>query len=312
MRDHTTHPWLSKHRRASAIAGALLGVLASSGVLAQTAPRTTTPVGNGTASQAVIARSGRYVYPESSLNDLLDIDSAVLESPLSATEQAQIRALAIDEFNRDPAKIAAVLPQVHNAAQLFRTGRPFEKAVAREKDWENMVKQAPSDPIAARALDIMSKHVPIIVTGNGLVVTAHQVNALFTSSDIIAEMSGQPKSTPQQRMAYLKALPAQFPKMTPVEQEQVAHAERRLVAAVSCIYYYSDLRAKATAQVRNNVHGPDDLPREARRLEDWGIKFEDTFQTYMNRQAAINGQTPKQLSAEQINIATRQFMGQGR
>ena len=262
--------------------------------------------------QAVIARSGQYAYPESSLRDILEVDSGVLESPLTPTEEAQIRALVIDEFNRDPARIAAILPQVHNAALLFRTGTPFEKAVAREKDWENTLKRAPSDPIAARALDILSKHAPIIVSGNGYVVTAHQVNALFTSSDIIAEMSGQPKSTPEQRRAYVQTLPARFPKMTPVEQEQIAHAERRLVAVVSCIYAYTDLRAKATTQVRNNVHGPDDLPKEARRLEDWGIKFHDTFQTYMNRAAAINGQTPKQISAEQINIATRQFMGQGR
>jgi hypothetical protein len=263
-------------------------------------------------AQTVIAKSGQYVYPESSLRDVLEIDTGVLESPLSPTEQSQIRALVIDEFNRDPAKIAAVLPQVHNAALLFRTGTPFEKAVAREKDWENTVKRAPSDPIAARALDLMSKHVPVIVTSNGLVVTEHQIGALFTSSDIIAEMSGQPKSTPEQRLAYEKALPARFPKMTPVEQEQIAHSERRLVAVVSCIYSYSDLRAKAASQVRNNVHGPDDLPKEARRLEDWGIKFHATFETYMSRQAAINGQTQKQFSVEQINQATLQFMGQGR
>ena len=291
------------HPSVLAWAGAFLGALMGTAVQA---------VENGVAAGAVIARSGQYVYPESSLRDVLEIDSGVLESPLSPAEQAQIRALVIDEFNRDPAKIAAVLPQVHNAALLFRTGRPFEKAVAREKTWENMVKRAPSDPIAARALDIMSKHVPVIVAGNDLVVTEHQIKALFTSSDIIAEMSGEPKSTPEQRLAYEKALPAQFPKMTPAEQEQIAHSERRLVAVVSCIYAYSDLRAKATSQVRNNVHGPDDVPKEARRLEDWGIKFHDTFQTYMTRQAAINGETPKQISVEQINQATRQFMGQGR
>lgn len=306
-----TRQYKQCHWPALTSAGLFLSACIVSSAQAQPASRTP-GVGNGATGQAVIARSGRYSYPESSLHDILEIDSAVLESPLSATEQAQIRALVVDEFNRDPAKISAVLPRVHNAALLFRSGTAFEKAVAREKDWENTVKRAPADPIAARALDIMSKHVPIIVSGNGYVVTAHQVNALFTSSDIIAEMSGQPKSTPAQRLAYVKDLPARFPKMTPVEQEQLGHAERRLVAVVSCIYAYSDLRAKAAMQVRNNVHGPDDLPKEARRLEDWGIKFQNTFQTYMNRQAAINGQTPKQISVEQINIATRQFMGQGR
>lgn len=299
------------HRSALAWTAAFLGAFIASAAPAQTAVRAPT-AGNGASGQAVIARSGQYVYPESSLRDILEIDAAVLESPLSPTEQSQIRALAIDEFNRDPARIAAVLPQVHNAALLFRTGTAFEKAVAREKDWENTVKRAPSDPIAARALDIMSKHVRVIVSGNGLVVTEHQVRALFTSSDIIAEMSGQPKSTSEQRLAYEKALPARFPKMTPVEQEQIAHSERRLVAVVSSIYSYSDLRAKATSQARNNIHGPDDVPKEARRLEDWGIKFQETFQAYASRQAAINGQTSKQISVEQINQATRQFMGQGR
>lgn len=151
--------------------GLFLSACVASSVQAQTASRTPA-VGTGAASQVVIARSGRYVYPESSLRDILEIDSAVLESPLSATEQAQIRALVVDEFNRDPAKISAVLPQVHNAALLFRNGTAFEKAVAREKDWENTLKRAPADPIAARALDIMSKYVPIIVSGNGYVVIA--------------------------------------------------------------------------------------------------------------------------------------------
>jgi hypothetical protein len=60
------------------------------------------------------------------------------------------------------------------------------------------------------------------------------------------------------------------------------------------------------------VHGPQDVPKEARRLEDWGIKFQNVYQTFATRQQAINGEQAKLDSVKQINMATRQFMGQGR
>jgi hypothetical protein len=264
-----------------------------------------------TQSQTVIARSGRYVYTEASLQDILDVDTGVLESPLTAAEQAQIRTLVIDEFNRDPAKIASVLPTLHNVAIMFRSGQLYDRAVAREKDWEITLQKAPSDPIAARSLEIMRKHTPIIASANGLVVTSHEIDAMFASSDIIAQVAGQPKSTPEQRAAFTKSLPGRFAQLSPIEQEQIAHAERRVLALRGTIYAYTDLRAKAEAQIHTNVHGPEDVPKEARRLEDWGIKFADTMQTFARREVAISAEEAKLNSVRDINFATRKFMGQG-
>ena len=283
-----------------------LAILAIFSVAAAVTAEAATPQ-----SQAIIARSGRYVYTEASLQDILDVDTGVLESPLTSAEQAQIRALVIDEFNRDPAKIASVLPTLHNVAIMFRSGQLYDRAVAREKDWEITLQKAPSDPIAARSLEIMRKHTPIIASANGLVVTSHEIDAMFASSDIIAQVAGQPKSTPEQRAAFTKSLPGRFAQLSPIEQEQIAHAERRVLALRGTIYAYTDLRAKAEAQIHTNVHGPEDVPKEARRLEDWGIKFADTVKTFAQREAAISAEEAKLNSVRNINFATRKFMGQG-
>lgn len=288
----------------------ILGVLAPLTAQAQSTSRTAASIAPQT--QPVLARSGRYAYPESSLRDVLAIDAAILESPLSDAEQAQVRALVIDEFNRDPAKIVAVIPAAHRMAGLFHDGAGYDIASTREKYWESTLKLAQSDALAARWLEIMKRHVPIIVAASGYVVTMHQVNALFASSDYIAGIAGQPKSTPEQRAAFARSLPGRFTQMSPVEQEQIAHAESRLVASQVNIFKYNDLHAKAATQIHANVHGPDDVPKEARRLEDWGIKFQNVYQTFATRQQAINGEQAKLDSVKQINMATRQFMGQGR
>jgi hypothetical protein len=264
-----------------------------------------------TTDQAVIAKSGKYVYTETSLQDIYTVDAGVLESPLTSAEQAQIRALVIDEFNRDPAKIASALPRLHNVAIMFRSGQLYDRAVVREKDWEITLQKAPTDPIASRSLEIMRKHTPIVASANGLVVTSHEIDALFVSSDIIAQVAGQPKSTLEQRAAFARSLPGRFAQMSPTEQDQVAHAERRLLALRGTLYAYTDLRAKAEAQIHTNVHGPEDVPKEARRLEDWGVKFADTLHTYAQREAAISGEEAKLNSVRGINFATRKFMGQG-
>ena len=288
----------------------ILGVLAPLTAQAQSTSRT--PAATAPPGQAVLARSGRYAYPESSLRDVLAIDAAILESPLSDAEQTQVRTLVIDEFNRDPAKIVAVIPTTHRLAGLFHDGAGYDIASTREKYWENTLKLAQSDALAARWLEIMRRHVAIIVAANGYVVTMHQVNALFASSDYIAGIAGQPKSTPEQRAAFAKSLPGRFAQMSPVEQEQIAHSESRLVASQANIFKYNDLHAKAVTQIRANVQGPDDVPKEARRLEDWGIKFQNVYQTFATRQQAINGEQAKLDSVKQINMATRQFRGQGR
>jgi hypothetical protein len=258
-----------------------------------------------------LAQTGQYAYTQESLDDVIDIDAGVLGGPLSADEQTQLRSIVLDEFKNDPAKIAKVLPQTHRVAEVFRGGPAMDRAFMRELDWELSIKLAPKDPFVARWLALAERHAPLVAHSDSFVVTPRALDAFFASSDCVAALAGQPRSTPESRAAYARTLPATFPRMTLVEQEQLAHAERRWLAT-QFLYGYTDLRATALKEIKQNVHSPADAPREARSLENTGMKFITTMNTYMSHFAAIGGLAYKgQTTAQGINFATRKFMGQG-
>jgi hypothetical protein len=258
-----------------------------------------------------LAQTGQYAYTQESLDDVIDIDAGVLGGPLSADEQTQLRSIVLDEFKNDPAKIAKILPQTHRVAEVFRGGPAMDRAFMRELDWELSIKLAPKDPFVARWLALAERHAPLVAHSDSFVVTPRALDAFFASSDCVAALAGQPRSTPESRAAYARTLPATFPRMTLVEQEQLAHAERRWLAT-QFLYGYTDLRATALKEIKQNVHSPADAPREARSLENTGMKFITTMNTYMSHFAAIGGLAYKgQTTAQGINFATRKFMGQG-
>lgn len=258
-----------------------------------------------------LAQSGQYTYTETSLNDVLDVDAGVLASPLSADEQAQIRAIVVDEFKSDPARIAKILPQLHRVADVFRNGPAMDRAFMRELDWELSIKLSPKDPFAARWLAVAERHAPLVARSDSFVVTPRAIDAFFASNDCVAAVSEQPKSTPESRAAFVRSLPAAFPRMPLAAQEHLAHAEHRWLAT-QFLYGYSDLRAIALKEIKDKVHSPADVPVEARTLENTGMKFINTMNTYMSHFAAIGGLAYRgQTTAQGINFATRKFMGQG-
>jgi hypothetical protein len=258
-----------------------------------------------------LVQAGQYAYTQESLDDVIDIDAGVLASPLSADEQTQIRSIVLDEFRSDPARIAKLLPQSHRVADVFRGGPAMDRAFMRELDWELSIKLAPKDPYTARWLALAERHAPLIARSDSFVVTPRAIAAFFSSSDCVAALAGQPRSTPESRAAYIRSLPAAFPRMTLVEQEHLAHAERRWLAT-QFLYGYTDLRATAIKDIKQNVHSPADVPREARSLENTGMQFISKMNEFMAHFAAIGGLAYKgQTTAQGINFATRKFMGQG-
>jgi hypothetical protein len=291
---------------------AAAGCIGSASLTAQSPCRTGDTLRTVRAVRTVqLVRAGQYAYTQESLDDVTDIDAGVLESPLSADEQAQLRSIVIDEFQNDPAKIAKILPQTHRVADVFRSGAAMDRAFMRELDWELSVKLAPKDPFVARWLALAERHAPLVARSDSFVVTPRAIAAFFSSSDCVAALAGQPKSTPEARAAYVRSLPAIFPHMTLAEQEQLAHAERRWLAT-QFLYGFTDLRATALQEIKQKVHSPADVAPEARSLENTGMKFITTMNTYMQHFAAIGGMAYKgQTTAQGINFATRKFWGQG-
>ena len=260
----------------------------------------------------VLARAGGFTYTAGHLADVLAVDEGVLESPLGAEERATVQDILIAEFQANPAQSAKFGPVMHTNAELFRHGPAYDQAVAREAYWEAVLKQAPSDRFIAAWLDIMRKHAPILAEGDGMVVTRPELAAMLATDDDIAEMAGQPRRSAAERQAFAAALTTRFAALPAEEKATYAHAERRRAALLGNILAYSDLRAKAVGLVKAAVHGPEDVPPEARRLENEGMKFAEVGERFAAQQGQVMQGMGKLNSVEGINSATRQFWGQGR
>src|SRR6202012_3269250 len=172
----------------------------------------------------VLAQAGGVSYTKANLADVLAIDAGVLESPLSAAEQARIQAIVLDGFKEAPDKVAKSFAAVHNNAELYRHGSAMEQALAREAHWEAVLKAAPNDRIVAQWLDVMRQHGTVVVEGDGLAVTKPELQAMFATEDLVAEVAGQPK--PADRDALIAGLPERFAALKPEEKARFAHAER--------------------------------------------------------------------------------------
>ncbi len=262
------------------------------------------------AADEVLAQAGGLSYTKANLADVLAIDAGVLESPLSEAERARIQAIVLEGFKEAPDKVAKSFAAVHNNAELYRHGSAMDQALAREAHWEAVLKAAPNDRIVAQWLDVMRQHGTVVVEGDGMVVTKPELQAMFATEDLVAEVAGQPK--PADHDAITAGLPERFAALKPEEKARFAHAERRHAALLQNILAYTDLRAKAVTLIKGAVHKPEDVAPEARSLEDDGMRFAEEIARFSQQQAAIAGLDVKtKTTAEGINFASRKFLGQG-
>ena len=265
------------------------------------------------APSEVLAQAGGLSYTGANLADVLAIDAGVLESPLSDVERIRVQQIVVEGFKEAPDKVAKSFAAIHNNAELYRHGSAMEQALAREGHWEAVLKAAPTDRIVAQWLEIMRHHGTVVVEGDGMVVTKPELQAMFASEDLVAEVAGQPKPAAAERDALTASLPERFAALKPEEKARYAHAERRRAALLQNILAYSDLRAKAVTLIKTAVHKPEDVAPEARSLEDDGMRFAEEIARFSQQQAAIGGLDYKtKTTAEGINFASRKFLGQGR
>ena len=265
------------------------------------------------AADEVLAQASGLSYTGANLADVLAIDAGVLESPLSDAERIRVQQIVVEGFKEAPDKVAKSFAAIHNNAELYRHGSAMEQALAREGHWEAVLKAAPTDRIVAQWLEIMRHHGTVVVEGDGMVVTKPELQAMFASEDLVAEVAGQPKPAAAERDALTASLPERFAALKPEEKARYAHAERRRAALLQNILAYSDLRAKAVTLIKTAVHKPEDVAPEARSLEDDGMRFAEEIARFSQQQAAIGGLDYKtKTTAEGINFASRKFLGQGR
>jgi hypothetical protein len=259
-----------------------------------------------------VAQSGTYVLTAQNFEDIRTVDACVLDTPLSPAEEQEARENILGQFRGNPAAVVKSMPETHRYAEILRHGSQTERLMLSSVLWGRWI-GATSDPAAARWVAMVKRHSPPVAVSGNLVVTNRQLNAMFASNDWVAQAAGLPVSTPADRAAYAKALPAKFAAMPLPEKQQLVFADLRWVALQSPILDHSDLRAKAVSLAKQNVHRPEDVAIEARNLENDGLEFHVTIQQFVANMGQIGGLSYQgKTTADGINFATRKFMGQGR
>ena len=243
--------------------------------------------------------------------DIAVIDASVLETPLDATEQNAARETLVAQYHRNPQAFTKGLEIEHKVAEVLRHGTLNEQMQARTIAWLGWVELAPSNTLTTRWLATVKRHDVPIVSANGIVVTNRQIDALFVSDDWVAKAAGLPLSTPETRAAFVQSLPGKFAALSQAERQQVAIADLRWDALRGVIGF--GMQDKAVRIVHTNVHGPADVGKGARYLEDSALQFDRGMQQ-LNKQVsaramALMGGVGDEAVAESINMAQNRFEG---
>jgi hypothetical protein len=250
----------------------------------------------------VIARSASCVFTGKDLQDILLMDSAVLETPLNATEQQQGRERILKQFHQNPEAFCKGLPVERQAAEIMRRGTAAERLELGVKLWIRWLDAAGRDPATAEWIAVVKRHNPPIASADGLTVTKRQLDAMFLSNDWVARQANLPTSTPESRAAFAKEISAKFASLPRQQKEWAAQADLRWLALQDPIMDNSDLREKAISLVHQWVHKPEDVPDEARVLENVGIQFHQLMQKEMAQTTQMIGAMSGAFQAQNLSV----------
>jgi hypothetical protein len=221
----------------------------------------------------VVAQAGSYKMTAQDLSDILALDSLVLQTPLSSAEQQEVRQILLAQFQKNPAALSAASDKMRRLAEVARHGSLYERSELGSYLWCTWSNSASGNPLTARWVAIIKAHNPAVVSDGQYAITQLQLNALFSSNDWVAGVAGQPLSTPESRAKFVQQVQAQFASMPQQAKENLAHADQRWAAFQGFILNDSGLHEKAVSLVHQNVHGPADVAKEARTLENSGVQF---------------------------------------
>jgi hypothetical protein len=250
----------------------------------------------------VIARSASCVFTTKDLQDVLLMDSAVLETPLNAAEQQQARERIVKQFHKSPELFCKSLPLERKTAEIMRSGSSAEKLELGVRLWIGWLDAAGRDPHVAEWIAVVKRHNPPIASADGLTVTKRQLDAMFLSNDWVARQADLPTSTPENRAAFAKEISVKFASLPRQQKEWAAQADLRWLALQDPIMDNSDLREKAISLVHQWVHKPEDVPNEARVLENVGIQFHQLMQKEMAQTTQMIGAMSGAFQAQNLSV----------
>jgi hypothetical protein len=257
------------------------------------------------------ARQLGAVDYQQGFEDIAVIDASVLEIPLDVSEQEAARDTLVTQYRRNPQAFIKGLEIEHQLAQILLRGTPTQQMQARTIAWLGWVDSAPDSPLTMRWVATVRRHDFPIVSANRVVVTNRQIDALFVSNDWVAKVSNFPQSTLESRAAFTQSLPGKFSSLPQVERQQLAVADLRWDALRGVLNF--GLQDKAISIAHINVHGPADVGKAARHLEDAALEFDRGVQQFnkqvSDRAMALMGGVGDGAVAESMNMAQDRFEG---
>jgi hypothetical protein len=218
----------------------------------------------------VLAEVGGQTLTGLNFDELLAIYNWLLESPLSAEDQAALKAVLIDELKANPTKVAKNYGAIHQQLPQILHADPLQQARRRADIWKRLAKDAPNDPGTGAVLKILSKSPSVLVVTDKGVVTQPEIDALIASDDNVAAVAGLSKASLTERARISRTVVAAFPGFSETEDryEAVADAEERCLSLRAFVESSVHNRETVIAAIKAKVHEPDDVPREARALEN--------------------------------------------
>jgi ketosteroid isomerase-like protein len=225
----------------------------------------------------VVVQSGGYQLTEEMIQRALQLAQIDAGADFSESDAAALRADFIALFQKEPAKQTAAY---ENVAQWLQQAPPsadgkrnwMSMASLRDNYWQALAKNQQflewqSYPFGKMVL----KYNPVVVNSAGMIITKAHVDSLFFSNALVAQIAGVPPPTQTEEDQYIPTLPAQFGSLTKEQQEAFRRADARMSMFATIYSQTRSTRAVMTAAIRRNVHSPQDVPNEARRVENSSV-----------------------------------------
>jgi hypothetical protein len=251
----------------------------------------------------IVARSAVCVVTARDMQDILEMDKAVLKTPLTPAETEAGRVRILGQFQSNPEGFCKSLPTAHKFAEIMRHGSWAEQTQLGVELWNGWLLSSARDKASAEWVAVVEQHNPPIVAADGLTVSDRQLNAMFAANDWVARAARLPASTPESRAAFIGVLKNKFASFPREQREWYAQADLRWLALQDPIMDHDELRAKAVSMVQKAVHGPGDVANEARALENEGLKFHAVVAKYAQRAVQIAGLAGDEMNTENLRHA---------
>jgi hypothetical protein len=232
----------------------------------------------------VVASSGGYQLTEQMIQQALRFGQILAGSDFSPSDATALRGDLIATFQKEPAKQIEAYDAVAKALREVVGRKPswLTLALVRYQVWqgygdnEEAFRGFQSYPFGK----VVLKYNPVLINSGGMIVTKTDVDCQFYADALVAKAAGVAPPTETKKDQFVRDLPSQFDSMPKEQQEYLRRAELRLVNLLMVYNGTANARAAVTADIKKNVHSPEDVWHEARRVESdaqYGSKYHQLY-----------------------------------